>query len=159
MWVIAYFLLVVLVNWGFTVVPMVQFPGDLGMWPPMSLAVGAIFVVRDFAQREIGHGVIFAMLAAGIASYWMASPAVAIASVTAFLVSESVDWGVYTWTRRPFASRVLLSSAIGTPVDSAIFLAMIGHFSVIGVATMTVSKMAAALVVWMFAARALEDEK
>jgi hypothetical protein len=44
--------------------------------------------------------------------------------------------------------RILASSAVGTPIDSAIFLGMIGAFSWIGVAVMTVSKMLAALIVW-----------
>lgn len=147
MWTAAYVLLIVVVNYGFTVVPLVPTPwGD--MFPPMSLAVGLIFVARDFAQRESGHWVIGAMLLGGLISYFMASPYVAIASVTAFLVSETADWIVYTWTRRPFAQRVLISSVISTPVDSAVFLYMIGHFGWSAVALMTASKMLGALLVY-----------
>ena len=60
---ILYVGLIVLVNWGFSVVPLVEIPGG-EKWPPMSLVVGFIFVARDFAQREIGHRVIIAMLIA-----------------------------------------------------------------------------------------------
>lgn len=142
-----YISLIVAVNYGFTVVPLVPTPwGD--MFPPMALAVGLIFVVRDFAQREVGHWVLPAMLVGGALSYFMASPYVAAASVTAFLVSELVDWAVYTKTNRPFAQRVLISSAISTPIDSAVFLAMIGHFSLTAVALMTAAKMLGALIVW-----------
>lgn len=142
-----YIALIVAVNWLFTVLPLVDIPGG-EKWPPASLMVGLIFVARDFAQREIGHWVIIAMLLAGGLSYVMADPYVAVASVTAFLVSEFADWAVYTFTGRPFAQRILLSSAFGTPLDSAVFLLMIGHFSAIGVFAMTVSKMLGALVVW-----------
>ena len=142
-----YVVLIVLVNWGFTVVPLVELPGG-EMWPPMSLVVGLIFVARDFAQREIGHRVIIAMLAAAAASYFMANPFVAVASLSAFLISEFADWAVYSFTRRPFSQRILLSSLIGTPLDSIAFLAIIGHFSLVGVVAMTVSKMLGALVVW-----------
>ncbi|MDA0305280.1 MAG: hypothetical protein O3B76_03205 [Proteobacteria bacterium] len=142
-----YIALIVAVNYGFTVVPLVEMPGG-EKWPPMSLVVGLIFVARDFAQREIGHRVIIAMLLAGVLSYIMASPFVAVASLAAFLVSEFADWAVYSFTGRPLAQRVLLSSALGTPLDSGIFLALIGHFSVIGVVVMTLSKMLGALVVW-----------
>jgi len=142
-----YIALIVAVNYGFTVVPLVEMPGG-EKWPPMSLVVGFIFVARDFAQREIGHRVIIAMLLAGVLSYIMASPFVAVASLAAFLVSEFADWAVYSFTGRPLAQRVLLSSALGTPLDSGIFLALIGHFSVIGVVVMTLSKMLGALVVW-----------
>jgi uncharacterized PurR-regulated membrane protein YhhQ (DUF165 family) len=78
----------------------------------------------------------------------MAAPYVAIASAAAFLVSELVDWLVYTVTRRPLSERILYSSLLGTPVDSVVFLWGIGHLSVTGVVAMTVSKMLGALVVW-----------
>jgi queuosine precursor transporter len=42
---------IVLINIGFICVPLIH------GWPPMSLAVGLVFVLRDFAQREIGHKV------------------------------------------------------------------------------------------------------
>lgn len=139
--------LIVLVNWGFTVVPLVDLPGG-EKWPPMSLVVGFIFVARDFAQREIGHRVIIAMLIAAALSYVMADPFVAVASLSAFLISEFADWAVYSFTGRNFSQRVLISSAVGTPLDSIVFLAVIGHLSVIGVVAMTASKMLGALLVW-----------
>lgn len=142
-----YVALIVVVNYGFSVVPLVPTPwGDT--LPPMSLVVGLVFVARDFAQREVGHRVLLAMLIGGALSYAMADPFVAGASVAAFAISEAVDWSVYTWTRRPFAERVVLSSLIGTPVDSAVFLLLIGHFGWSAVALMTASKMLGALAVW-----------
>tara|TARA_R110000822_G_scaffold65505_2_gene160285 strand:- start:75 stop:452 length:378 start_codon:yes stop_codon:yes gene_type:complete len=118
------------------------------MFPPMSLAVGLIFVARDFAQREIGHKVIGAMIVAGAISYFMADPYVAIASVAAFAISEAADWGIYTFTKKPFKQRILLSSLVSTPLDSVVFLAIIGHLSFTGVVLMTLSKMVGAVVVW-----------
>ena len=144
---LGYIALIVFVNYGFSVVPLVPMPSG-EMWPPMSLVVGLIFVARDFAQREVGHRVIPAMLLAGAISYIMADPFVAVASVTAFLISEFADWAVYSFTRRPFSQRVLLSSALAAPLDSAVFLAIIGHLSVSGVVAMTASKMIGALIVW-----------
>jgi uncharacterized PurR-regulated membrane protein YhhQ (DUF165 family) len=149
---ILYVALIVLVNWGFTVVPLMPLPGG-EMWPPMSLVVGLVFVARDYAQREIGHKVIIAMLVSAALSYVMANPFVAVASLSAFLISEFADWAVYSFTRRPFSQRVLLSSVIGTPLDSAVFLAIIGHFSLVGVVAMTLSKMLGALAVWWLVRR------
>ena len=143
---ISYVVLIVLINIGFSFVPLVPIFGE--MFPPLSLAVGLIFVARDFAQREIGHKVIGAMLIAGLLSYIMADPFVAMASVTAFIISEFADWGIYTWTKKPFAQRILISSIISTPLDSGIFLAMIGHFSILNTALMTNAKMIGAIVVW-----------
>jgi uncharacterized PurR-regulated membrane protein YhhQ (DUF165 family) len=114
----------------------------------MSLLVGAIFILRDYAQKEIGHKVLIAMAIGAALSYVMADPFVALASVVAFAVSEMVDWGVYTYTKRPLRDRILLSSAIGTPVDSAIFLLILGFFSPLGFLLMTIAKMVAAGLIW-----------
>ena len=143
---IGYIALIVLVNVGFTVVPLVPLFGE--MFPPMSLAVGLIFVARDYAQKEIGHKVLVAMLFAGFLSWIMADPYVALASVVAFFVSELIDWLVYSWSWQPFHQRVLISSVAATPVDSSVFLYMIGHLSYLNVILMTIAKMAGALVVW-----------
>ena len=146
-WTAAYVALIVAVNYGFTVVPLVDLPGG-EKWPPMALAVGLVFVLRDFAQREIGHRVLLAMLVAAALSWWMASPFVAVASAAAFIVSELADWAIYSFTKRSFARRVLISSAVSTPIDSIVFLALIGHLSAVGVVAMTVSKMIGAVIVW-----------
>ena len=143
---LAYIVLIVVVNYGFSVVPLIPFMGE--MFPIMSLVVGLIFVSRDFAQREIGHRVILAMIVAAGISYVMADPFVAIASLAAFTFSELADWTIYTFTNKEFKQRVLISSAVATPVDSVIFLTMIGHFSITGAVLMTASKMIGALVVW-----------
>ena len=70
---IAYIILIIAVNYGFSVVPLVPIFGE--MFPLMSLVVGLIFVARDFAQREIGHKVIIAMLiAAAFSNDWTFQP-------------------------------------------------------------------------------------
>ncbi|MCG8510607.1 MAG: VUT family protein, partial [Rhodospirillales bacterium] len=134
-----YIALIVLVNHAFTVVPLVELP-DGTMWPPVSLLVGFVFVARDFAQREIGHRVLGAMLVGVVISYFMADPFVAIASAAAFLVSELADWAVYSFTKRPLSQRILYSSVIGAPIDSVVFLGGVGILSTAGVIAMTVSK-------------------
>lgn len=143
---IAYIVSIVAVNIGFVYIPPVPLLGE--MFPPMSLIVGLIFIARDFAQREIGHKVLGAMAIGAIISYFMADPFVAIASVIAFAISEMVDWGVYTYTKRPLRDRILLSSALGTPVDSAVFLLILGFFSPLGFLLMTLAKMLTAVILW-----------
>jgi len=144
---IFYLALIVAVNVAFVYTPLVALP-DGTLWPPVSLLVGFVFVARDFAQREIGHRVLLVMLAGSVISYFMASPAVAAASAAAFLISECVDWAVYSFTRRPMSQRVFLSSLFGAPVDSAVFLGGIGLLSATGVVAMTVSKLIGAAIVW-----------
>ena len=69
---------------------------DGTMWPPAALLVGFVFVARDFAKREVGHKVFLAMLVGVAISCFMANPFVATASAAASLLSELVDWAVYT---------------------------------------------------------------
>lgn len=142
-----YIALIVAVNYGFTVVPLMELPGGV-MWPPMSLVVGFVFIVRDFAQREIGHKILFAMAAGVALSYVMADPFVAMWSAVAFLVSELADWAVYSFTKRPMSERVIYSSFISAPLDSAVFLIGLGIATGAGIATMSASKLLGAFVVW-----------
>jgi|TARA_Y100001951_G_scaffold96486_1_gene95246 hypothetical protein len=137
-----YVVSIVTVNWLFTIIP------PIGIWQPTSVIVGLIFIFRDLSQRECGHWVIGVMLLGGIISYFMADPFVAIASVTAFAISESVDWLVYTVTKRPLRDRILWSSAIGTPIDTVVFTFMIGILSPVNFLVMTASKMIGAVIVW-----------
>jgi len=144
---VLYIALIALVNWAFVVVPPVQLPGGV-IWPPMTIVVGFVFVVRDFAQREIGHYVLAAMGLGVVLSYFMAGPDVAFASALAFLISEMADWAVYSFTKLPLSSRVIWSSVISTPIDTFVFLNMLGFFSITGAAVMTLSKLVGAVVVW-----------
>jgi nucleoside-diphosphate kinase len=146
MWVAGYVAAIVLVNWLFAALPMVETP--LGAWPPASLIVGFVLILRDMAQREVGHYVLIAMLAAGVITYVMVDPFIAVASVSAFLVSETADWIVYTVTKRPLRDRILASSAVSSPLDSVVFLGLIGFLSPASFILQTLSKFAGALVIW-----------
>lgn len=143
---ILYVVVVVAVNIGFSYVPLVETP--IGLLSPMAVVVGSVFVIRDFAQRQAGHLVLIAIAIATIASYMLADPFVAIASAAAFLTSELVDWLTYTLTKKPFGERVLISSLISTPVDTAVFLFWIDTFTVGTFGLMIASKMIAAIIVW-----------
>ena len=145
---IAYILSVVLINVGFVYVPLIPFYDT--MYPPMSIIVGIIFILRDYAQREIGHKVIGAMIIGAVLSYVMANPFIAVASFVAFMISELTDWGVYTFTGKPLHQRILISSLASTPIDSAVFLLMIGQFSLLACVTMFISKRLAALAIYFY---------
>jgi len=147
-----YVLLIPLVNWSFAHVPTIPMP-DGGAWSPMAVVTGLILVVRDFAQREVGHA-IFLPLVIGIAvSFVMAPPAIALASAAAFGISELVDWAVYSFSKKPLSKRVLISSAISAPLDSAMFwalasLTVAGVFTWSTVITAVASKLLGAYVVY-----------
>lgn len=156
-WTLVYVLLIPLVNWAFSWTPLYTLP-DGGLWSPFSLVVGLILVFRDFAQREIGHYIFIPLLAGVGISYLMAPPEIATASGIAFLFSEAVDWGVYTFTKKPLSSRVMISSLAGAPVDSIIYLtganmAFPGLFSWWTLVTMIASKLAGAYFVYVMLKR------
>lgn len=143
---------VVTVNWLFAVVPPVLLPGG-EVWPPVSLLVGFVFVIRDFAQRAIGHKVLLAMFAGAGISYFMAGAEIAFASMAAFLVGEFLDWAMYSFTGRPFSQRILLSSLVSTPVDTTVFLLLINMAGLGTIFIMTLSKLAGAVVVYFMVRR------
>lgn len=153
--------LVPLINWSFAHVPTTAIPEALGggVFQPLAIVTGLVLVVRDFAQREIGHWV-FGAMAAGLAFSSMTTPLnIVLASGAAFLISEIVDWAVYTFTKRPLSQRILLSSLFAAPLDSAIFLygasfTVAGIFAWGTMATSIASKLLGALgVAWIVSTR------
>ena len=148
-YLLLYIFTVVVVNMLFDILPVISLPGG-EKWPPAALVVGLTFVIRDYAQRDVGHWVLPAMFIGGGLSWFMATPSIALASMAAFLTGEFLDWAVYTFTGRPFSQRVLLSSAISTPVDSLVFLGMTGYLTATTLVLMTASKMLGALVIFYF---------
>ena len=118
-WTVFYIAAIVLVNWTFVVLAPIPSPfGDLFL---ANLIVGAVFVLRDYAQREIGHKVLLATAVAGLITYLMVDPGLAMASVIAFILSEMTDWAVYSFTKRPIQNRILLSAMFAVPIDTVVF--------------------------------------
>ncbi len=145
---ISYIITIVLINCLFIYLPISHAFGKT--FSIADFTVGSIYVVRDFAQRELGHKVIIAMFIGALLSYILADPTIAIASLTAFLIAESVDWALFTFTKRPLSKRLLISSSISSPIDSAIFLAMIQRFNWVGWSLMTTMKIIGVFGIWFF---------
>ncbi len=151
MWVAYYIASIVAVNWLFVTLPYV--PTPWGDWSGANIIVGFVFVLRDVAQRQVGHYILLATLAAGAMTYLTVNPVVALASVTAFMVSETTDWAVYSFTRRPLEARILLSSAISSPLDTIVFLSMMNFLTPASFTLETASKIAGAVLVWVMLRR------
>ncbi|MEM7258557.1 MAG: VUT family protein [Pseudomonadota bacterium] len=100
-------------------------PVGFGLMAPSGvLLVGLALVLRDLVQRRLGKlwAVIAILIGAGI-SYWLAPPALVVASTVAFLLSELADFAVYTpLQERRLVLAVLLSSFVGLVIDSVVFL-------------------------------------
>lgn len=127
-WAVIYVLLIPFLNWSFGVIsefPIVE-PGIMNKQGinlhPMTIVTGLVFVVRDFAQREMGHRILLVMGMAIAWSFYYSWPVIALASGIAFAISETVDWLLFTFTKYKLSTRVLLSSALAAPIDTTVFL-------------------------------------
>lgn len=153
-WTALYVGLMPVINWAFAGIPTIPLPAWIGGgdWHPFTIVTGLVLVVRDFAQRELRHW-IFAAMIAGLALSTLTSwIQIVVASGLAFMLSETADWAVYTFSNRPLSQRIMLSSLVGAPIDQLAFLwlasfAVPGIFAWGSVLTGIVSKLIGAYVV------------
>lgn len=95
-----------------------------GMMAPSGvLLIGAALALRDAVQEALGRTWVLGLVIAGAAmSFLLGSPALALASATAFLLSELADFAVYDRLRkRGLALAVMLSGIVGATLDSLLF--------------------------------------
>jgi hypothetical protein len=135
LWAYAYVVVIPLLNWSFGKSQYIQFdlsslyigltgyaPSPAIIFNPLTIVTGLVFVMRDFVQREMGHRVLILMALAIAWSFYYSSPLIALASASAFAISEAADWAIYTFTKYRLSTRILLSSAVACPVDTTVFL-------------------------------------
>jgi len=143
---ISYILMILFINVGFAYMPMIRVLGlQTSLMDPVA---GVVYLVRDFAQQELGHKIFFAMIIGAILSYFLATPAVAIASISAFAAGELIDWSIFTFTKKPLNQRLILSSCISAPVDSFIFLYILGYLNFMSFSLMCLGKIIGVIVIW-----------
>lgn len=154
-WAAVYVGLMPFINWSFAAVPTTPIPEWLGggQFQPLAIVTGLVLVVRDFAQRELKHWIWGAMLVGLALSTLTSWIVIVFASGLAFLISETVDWAVYTFAKRPLSERVMLSSLISAPLDQVVFIYLAsmvvdGIFAWGTVLTGIASKLLGALIVY-----------
>ncbi|NDY96634.1 queuosine precursor transporter [Wenzhouxiangella limi] len=108
---------------------LVQFPVNEWLtWGALTYPIS--YFVTDLTNRwygsELARRVVYVgFVLAVILSVWLASPRIALASGTAFLVSQLMDVAIFnrlrehSWWRAP-----LISSVLGSLVDTALFFAL-----------------------------------
>lgn len=98
-------------------------PGGL-MAPSGVLMAGLALVLRDLVQRRLGIAYGLAAIGAGTALSAALAPAPLVAaSAVAFLLSELVDFAIYTpLQKRGLVLAVAASSFVGLVADSLLFL-------------------------------------
>jgi hypothetical protein len=125
-WSALYVGLMPFINWSFAAVDTFPLPAWAGggELQPLAIVTGLVLVVRDFAQRELKHWVWGAMAVGLLLSALTSWVAVVFASALAFLISETVDWAVYTFSNRPLSQRILVSSLASAPLDQVAFIGL-----------------------------------
>lgn len=127
---LGYVSLAILANWLASAY-VIQVPLTHLYAPAGIFAIGAVLVLRDWMQQLAGFWTVYALvLAAAVASYlageafgWTQLQKIALASVLAFTVSETIEAVVFTPLRhRSLTFGVLASGFVGNAVDSWIFL-------------------------------------
>lgn len=108
---------------------LVQFPvNDWLTWGALTYPVS--YFITDLTNRYYGRvlarRVVFVgFVLAVLASVWLASPRIALASGTAFLVSQLMDVAIFDRLRsRRWWQAPLVSSTLGSLVDTALFFAL-----------------------------------
>lgn len=125
--VAAYIITIVAANWLTAHYGLVPIGFDL-MVTAGTFAAGFALIARDAVQLGSGRvACVVAILVGALVSAWTATPAIAVASGVAFLVSELVDMGVFTRIYpRSLPAAVVVSSVVGAPVDTVLFLHLAG---------------------------------
>lgn len=119
-WGVFYLLSILLGNafviwFGIVTVAGVSFPAGV-VW------IGLTFSLRDFVQRYWGDWATWGwMVAASVITFFF-NIDIALASMTAFFVSESLDWFFFKILKRSFVSRIVWSNLVSCPVDSLVFV-------------------------------------
>jgi hypothetical protein len=112
-----------------------------------TFAAGFALLARDFVQRAGGIRLATTAIAvAGLLSWWLAGPGIAVASTVAFVGAELVDLFVFTplRPRLGFVSAALASNVVAAPIDTILFL----HLAGFGVTAEAVGGQFVAKIVW-----------
>ncbi len=124
--------LAVLANW-LAATYLVHVPFTTYIVPAGVFCIGAILVLRDWIQQLAGLRWSLALVViGGSASYligtvagWTSLQKIAVASLAAFIVSETVETVVFTPLRkRNLTLGVALSATVGNAIDTWLFLAL-----------------------------------
>ena len=127
LWLLAFIGSIVVANYATSVFGLVPIGFGLAVTAG-TFAAGAALILRDGLQVAAGRKwAVAAVVVGALLSYVLAEPFIAIASGIAFLVSELVDFAVFTPLReRSLPRAVLVSSVVSAPVDTVLFLHIAG---------------------------------
>lgn len=117
-------------NWGTVTLPDATHlvPVGFGLLAPSgAYAAGVTFIARDVVQRTTGRLWSLIVIVPGVILTAVMSPRLAVASAAAFMLSELIDFGVFTpLQNRGLVLAVFVSGIVASAVDSLTFLELAG---------------------------------
>lgn len=119
-WPVMYLLSILLGNVFVILFGIVKFAGLT--FPAGVVFIGLTFSFRDFVQRKWGDWACWIwMVLATIITFFL-NQRIALASVSAFIISEAVDWFFFKYLKLTLRKRIMFSNLFSCPLDSAIFV-------------------------------------
>ena len=119
-WPIMYLISILLANFFVVWFGIVKVAGLT--FPAGVVFVGLTFSFRDFVQRKWGDKACWIwMILATVLTFFL-NQKIAIASVSAFAVSEALDWALFKYLNFSLKKRIMLSNIVSCPLDSIIFV-------------------------------------
>lgn len=125
-WIACYVAAVALANVITATTEPIFFAGFVVTWG--TFFAGATFVLRDLVQRERGRQVAYLaiggglLISAALSLVYADALPIAVGSLAAFAVGESLDTEVFSQLDRPFPTRVAISGLVGGLVDTVVFV-------------------------------------
>src|SRR5438105_5616819 len=152
-WLLAYIATIFAANWA--IVTFGAIPVGFGLLAPAGVAfAGLAFGLRDLVQDQLGRRWTIVAILVGAGASAFVSPQFALASGTAFLVSEMADFFVYTPLKeRSWYGAVFASNVVGLVADSVLFLSLaFGSLAFLGAQLVGKTEVTLAFVViaWMY---------
>lgn len=119
-WPVMYLISILLGNFFVMWFGLIKFAGLT--FPAGVLFVGLTFSFRDFVQKKWGDWACWTwMVVATIITFFL-NKQIAIASVSAFIISEAVDWTFFKYLKYSLKKRICVSNLFSCPLDSLIFV-------------------------------------
>lgn len=120
---VAFLACIVAANWAVQRYGLIW--GVLAAVPAGTYFAGLTFTFRDIVHDGFGRRWVVALIVVGGLLSYLVAPSFAFASGVAFLVSETADLVVYEPLRkRRWETAVIASNAVGSLVDTWIFLSL-----------------------------------
>jgi uncharacterized PurR-regulated membrane protein YhhQ (DUF165 family) len=120
------------------------------VFPAGAVMVGLTFSFRDMVQRQYGKWQCWIWMVVASVITYLFNQQLAVASISAFLVSEGIDWLIYTAMPGSFKKRLVASNIVGVPLDSIVFVFLAFGLNWQAIIGQTIVKFASSLLVLPF---------